>query len=48
MKKEVLIFIFDGYADWEPAYICSELNSTDSEYVIKTLSLDKTPKILAY
>ena len=28
MKKEVLVFIFDGYADWESAYICSELNAT--------------------
>lgn len=27
MKKEVLVFIFDGYADWESPYICCELNS---------------------
>lgn len=45
MKKEVLVFIFDGYADWEPAYICSELNSPETEYTVKTLSLDKQPKI---
>lgn len=45
MKKEVLVFIFDGYADWESAYICSELNSPDSDYVVKTLSLDKEPKV---
>lgn len=44
MKKEVLVFIFNGYADWEPAYICSELNSQKTEYIIKTLSLDKMPK----
>lgn len=44
MKKEVLVFIFDSYADWEPAYICPELNGPDTEYEIKTLSLDKAPK----
>ena len=45
MKKEVLVFIFDGYADWESAYICSELNAPETEYAVKTLSLDKEPKI---
>lgn len=45
MKKEVLVFIFDGYADWESAYICSELNAPETDYVVKTLSLDKEPKI---
>lgn len=44
MKKEVLVFIFDGYADWEPAYVCAELNSSDSDYVVRTISLDKDPK----
>lgn len=45
MKKEVLTFIFDGYADWESAYICSELNKEDTEYVIKTISVDNKQKI---
>ncbi|MDD3224137.1 MAG: glutamine amidotransferase [Clostridium sp.] len=45
MKKEVLIFIFDGYADWESAYVCSELNSPETKYKVRTLSLDKKPKI---
>ncbi len=45
MKKEVLVFIFDGYADWEGAHICSELNTPETDYIIKTISLDKTPKI---
>jgi len=45
VKKEVLVFIFDGYADWESAYICAELNSPESDYIVKTLSLDKEPKI---
>lgn len=45
MKKEILVFIFDSYADWEPAYICSELNAPETDFVIKTLSLNKEPKI---
>lgn len=45
MKKEVLVFIFDGYADWESAYICSGLQAFDTGYTVKTLSLDKEPKI---
>ena len=45
MKKEVLVFIFDGYADWESSYICSELNSPETDYIVKALSLDKDPKI---
>ncbi|MBX4265473.1 type 1 glutamine amidotransferase family protein [Clostridium estertheticum] len=45
MKKEILVFIFDGYADWESSYICCELNSPETDYIVKTLSLDKDPKI---
>jgi putative intracellular protease/amidase len=45
MKKEVLVFIFDGYADWESSYICCELNAPETDYIVKTLSLDKEPKI---
>jgi len=45
MKKEILTFIFDGYADWESAYICSELNAPETDYVVKTLSFDKEPKM---
>lgn len=44
MKKEVLVFISDGYADWESAYICSQLNAPETEYIVKTISLDKEPK----
>lgn len=45
MKKEILTFIFDGYADWESAYICSEINGQETDYIIKTLSFDKKIKI---
>ena len=44
MKKEILVFIFDGYADWESAYICSELNKPETGYVVKTIGLDKDIK----
>lgn len=44
MKKEVLVFIFDGYADWESAYVCSELNAPETSYIVKTISLDKESK----
>ena len=45
LKKEILVFIFDGYADWESAYICAELNSPQTDYIVKTISLDKEPKL---
>lgn len=44
MKKEILVFIFDGYADWECAYICSELNKLEDKYVVKTIGVDREPK----
>lgn len=45
MKKEVLVFIFDGYADWEPTFVCSELNAPETGYVVRTISPDKEPKV---
>lgn len=45
MKKQVLVFIFDGYADYESVYICSELNKEESMYCVKTISFDKEAKI---
>ena len=29
-KKTVLVYVFDGFADWESSYVCAELNQTDS------------------
>nr|WP_294493579.1 type 1 glutamine amidotransferase family protein [uncultured Mediterraneibacter sp.] len=43
--KEVLVFIFDGFADWEPAYICAELNAPDTGYTVKTIGFDKKAKV---
>lgn len=44
MKQEVLIFLFDGYADWEAAYLAPELNGPDSPYAVRTVALDAGPK----
>jgi putative intracellular protease/amidase len=45
MKRKVLAFIFDGYADWESAYICAELNGPETGYEVRTISLDRKPKV---
>ncbi|MGT2924661.1 type 1 glutamine amidotransferase family protein [Streptococcus caviae] len=44
MKNDILVYVFDDYADWEPAYVCSELNRQDSPFQIKTIGSDKQPK----
>ncbi|WP_320129810.1 type 1 glutamine amidotransferase family protein [uncultured Sphaerochaeta sp.] len=44
MKRKVLVFISESFADWESAYICSTLNAPESNCNIKTLSLDTKPK----
>lgn len=44
MKNDILVYVFDDYADWEPAYVCAELNRQDSPFQIKTIGLDKEPK----
>lgn len=41
MKNEVLVFVSEGYADWEIAYICAELNSKSPEYNVKTIAITK-------
>lgn len=45
MKKEILTFIFNGYADWESAYVCTMLNYEKTDYSVKTISFDKEPKV---
>ncbi|WP_251495356.1 type 1 glutamine amidotransferase family protein [Otoolea muris] len=45
VKKEVLVFVFDGYADWEPAWACAELNAPDTGYTVRTIGLDKSAKV---
>lgn len=43
MKKEIIVFISQDYADWEGAYICSELNKPETGFTTKTLAICKTP-----
>lgn len=45
MKKEVLVFVFDGYADWECAYLCSRLHSSHDGYAVRLIASDPSPKI---
>ena len=45
MKKEILVFISENYADWESAFICSELNKPETGFTIKTLAIGKNPII---
>ena len=42
-KKTVLVYVFDGFADWESSYVCAELNQTDS-FEVKTVAPDHAPK----
>ncbi len=44
MKEEVLVFVFDGYADWEPAFVCAELNASDTGHAVKTIAANGDPK----
>ena len=44
--KQILVFIFDGYADWEPAYVCAQLNAPGTGYAVKTIGLDRAPRCL--
>ncbi|ULL14028.1 glutamine amidotransferase [Paenibacillus sp. H1-7] len=45
MEKQVLVFITDGFADWEASYITTELNSPETGYRVKTIAIDKQPKV---
>jgi len=42
-KKTVLLFVFEGFADWEPAYALVGISKSNA-YQIKTIAMDKTPK----
>jgi len=42
--KEVLVILTDHWADWEAAYAMAGLNSAP-DYVVKTIAIDKQPKI---
>ncbi|MBP1082208.1 putative damage-inducible protein DinB/putative intracellular protease/amidase [Bacillus capparidis] len=42
--KEVLVFLTDGFADWEASYVMAELNQPHTDYQIKTIAIDTEPK----
>lgn len=42
--KEVLLFVTDGFADWEASYVCPEINKPETGYQVKTIAIDKEPK----
>ena len=44
MKKQVLIFLFDGYSDWEISYITPELCKR-TEYEVIYFSIDGKPVV---
>jgi putative intracellular protease/amidase len=43
MKKTVLIFLTEQYADWEASYAAAELQAPHSAYTVKTVTLDGRP-----
>lgn len=44
IKNEILLFLTDKWNDWEASYCVAVANSY-SDYVVKTIALDKSPKI---
>lgn len=42
--KEVLLVLTDRWADWEASFAAAEINSSP-EYVVKTIAVDKHPKV---
>ena len=42
-KKTVLVYVFDGFADWEGSYVSAELNQTDA-FAVRTVAPDRAPK----
>lgn len=42
--KKILVFLTDGFADWEPALIAAELNKPALGFVVETIALDKQAK----
>jgi putative intracellular protease/amidase len=43
--KKVLVFLTDGFADWEASYVTAELNKSRTDYQVQTVAIDKDPKI---
>ncbi|NMH68410.1 glutamine amidotransferase [Bacillus sp. RO3] len=43
--KKVLVFITDGFADWEASYVTAEINQAGTGYEVETMAIDKEPKV---
>lgn len=43
-KRIVLLLLTEEWADWEASYALPNLNSEESGYVVKTISVDTEPK----
>lgn len=43
--KKVLVFVTDGFADWEASYVTPQINKSDTGYTVQTIAIDKDPKI---
>lgn len=39
MKNEIVVFVSNGYADWEIGFICAELNKSGKNFKISTVAL---------
>ncbi|MCG0050784.1 type 1 glutamine amidotransferase family protein [Priestia aryabhattai] len=43
--KKVLVFITDGFADWEASYVTAELNKPGTGFQVQTIAIDSNPKV---
>ncbi|MCT9852388.1 glutamine amidotransferase [Priestia megaterium] len=43
--KKVLVFITDGFADWEASYVIAELNKPETGFQVQTIAIDNNPKV---
>jgi putative intracellular protease/amidase len=43
--KKVLVFVTDGFADWEASYVTAEINKPETGYQVQTIAIDKDSKV---
>ena len=43
--KKVVVFITDGFADWEASYVTAELNKPGTGFQVQTIAIDNNPKV---
>ncbi|WP_196592917.1 DJ-1/PfpI family protein [Pectinatus sottacetonis] len=43
--KKILLFLLEGYADWESEYASAKLNKAELGYCVQTISLNDSPVI---